>query len=92
MKIADNPYYYGLFADDEVKLENTAEALASFICEQGTCQDLWILTPESVQVINTSGIWIDKCCDQEFLQELKEVLIPKQKLFMESQGFPELPG
>ena len=79
MKIADNPFYIGVFSGATTRIENTAEAIAAFIVDSGKEGDLEILTPNGDAVLNTMGIWIDRCSDQDFLIELKEVLIPKQK-------------
>ena len=91
MKIADKPFYYGLSSGDETKLENTAEAIATFIVTAGKDCDLEILSPDGDDILNTFGMWINRCPDKEFLAELKAVLIPKQKELMESLGFPPCP-
>ena len=92
MKIADNPFYIGVFPNGiGTKIENTAEAIATFIVDSGVDYDLKILTPDEDTVLNTFGIWIDRCSDQDFLTELKEVLIPKQKKLTKELGFPDCP-
>jgi hypothetical protein len=79
MKIADNPYYIGSFPNDDVRLKNTA----------GEQCDLRILLPNGHEVLNTNGVFINRCPDKEFLAELKEVLIPKQKELANKLGFPD---
>ena len=89
MKIADNPYYIGISSEIGGKLDNTAEALANFICVAGETSDLRILLPNGNTLLNTFGIFIDRCADKEFLEELKEVLIPMQKEMARELGLPE---
>jgi hypothetical protein len=89
--LSGNPYYAGLIYDGDVRLENTAESLADFIFSVGRHHNLEILTPDSEVMLTTSGIWINKCADKEFLAELKKVLIPKQNELAREWGFPELP-
>jgi hypothetical protein len=89
MKIADNPYYIGISSEIGGKLDNTAKALAKFICVAGETSDLRILLPNGNTILNTNGIFIDRCADKEFLEELKKTLIPMQKKVESELGFPE---
>ena len=104
MKISDNPYYLSTFPDkvlskdssctfieagDAVKIENNAKALTAFICTVGLKKDVHIFTPDGDAVLNTFGIFVDRCRDQEFMEELRETLVPMQRELMEKMGFPE---
>jgi len=89
MKIADTEFYIGISTNKEVKPENTAESLATFICDAGNSGDLRIITPNGNEILNTFGIFINRCADMEFLEELKKVLIPMQKKLEGELGLPE---
>ena len=92
MKIADSPHYIGVSRFIETKLENTAEALATYIVHAGQHRDIHIISADDDVVLNTTGVWIDKCCDSEFLAELKEVLNPKiEELLKMNPGFGGFP-
>ena len=79
MKISDHPYYTGMFLDVSVVLNNDAKSLSSFICTNGVKNDLRIYTPDGKEVLDTFGIFVNKCCDQEFMLELRKALATMQK-------------
>ena len=91
MKIADNPFYIGILPTGNIRIENTAESLATFICTAGKYCNIFITVPDKRLILNTSGIWINQCFEKDFLEELKQVLIPMQKELMNELGFPECP-
>jgi hypothetical protein len=78
MKVADCDYLIGIFTSGDKQLSNSLEAVADFICEAGMEDDLVITKPDGQRVLNTFGIYIDRCADQEYLEKLLPVLIPKQ--------------
>lgn len=88
MKIADHPFYMGLSPNGAVKLKNTAKSIATFICD--TDDDVQILTPDGDKILNTFGLFISRCADKEFLEELRVVLTPMQKKMEGECGFPTM--
>lgn len=72
-----------LFASQEngyITIENTPEAIAEHICKYGLYEDITIYTSDGVFLLSTFGLYINKCPDQNFLQEqLLPVLVPKQQ-------------
>jgi hypothetical protein len=78
MDISKCEYLIGMTSGEDAELANTPEAVAAFICDAGRHEDVVIVTPEYDRVLNTFGIYIDRCSDQAFLQRLLPVLIPLQ--------------
>ncbi|MDD4422783.1 MAG: hypothetical protein PHD46_07085 [Eubacteriales bacterium] len=78
MKASDYDYLIGMHSGDYQRIENTLEAVSDFICEAGMDDDLVIITPDNRRVLNTFGIYIDRCADKDYLEQLLPVLIPKQ--------------
>ena len=53
-KFGDFPFLVGVTSNRHaVKLENSTEAVADFICTKGVDGDLCILTPDGDKVLNT---------------------------------------
>ena len=78
-KFGDFPFLVGVTSNRHaVKLENSTEAVADFICTKGVDGDLCILTPDGDKVLNTFGIYIDRCSDFDYLEKLRPVLVEKQ--------------
>ena len=86
-KFGDFPFLVGVTSNRHaVKLENSAEAVADFICSKGVDGDLCILTPDGDKVLNTFGIYIDRCSDFDYLEKLRPVLVEKQLKLESSLG------
>ena len=79
MDISKYSHLIGWFNFHSFEIENTPEAVADFIINTGK-EDVnaVISTPDHDTIITTCGIYIDRCQDQNFLQRLLPVLIPKQ--------------
>ena len=70
---------HALQGNNYIKIKNTPEAIADYICTYGLHEDITIYTEDGDFLLSTFGIYIDKCPNQRFLQEeLLPVLIPKQ--------------
>ena len=79
MDISKHSHLIGWFNFHQYEIENKPEAVADFIINawrEGV--DAVISTPDNDTVITTCGIYVDRCHDQDFLQRLLPVLIPKQ--------------
>lgn len=63
---------------DATEIKNTTEAVADFICEKGVKGDLYVLTPDGERVLNTFGMYVDRCISSEYMEQLRPVLIQKQ--------------
>lgn len=86
-KFGDFPFLVGVTSNRHaVKLENSTEAVADFICSKGVDGDLCILTPDGDKVLNTFGIYIDRCSDFDYLEKLRPVLVEKQLKLESSLG------
>ena len=86
-KFGDFPFLVGVTSNRHaVKLENSTEAVADFICTKGVDGDLCILTPDGDKVLNTFGIYIDRCSDFDYLEKLRPVLVEKQMKLESSLG------
>lgn len=86
-KFGDFPFLVGVTSNRHaVKLENSTEAVADFICTKGVDGDLCILTPDGDNVLNTFGIYIDRCSDFDYLEKLRPVLVEKQLKLESSLG------
>ena len=86
-KFGDFPFLVGVTSNRHaVKLENSTEAVADFICTKGVDGDLCILTPDGDKVLNTFGIYIDRCSDFDYLEKLRPVLVEKQLKLESSLG------
>ena len=60
-KFGDFPFLVGVTSNRHaVKLENSTEAVADFICTKGVDGDLCILTLDGDKVLDTFGIYINK--------------------------------
>lgn len=73
--------YYALFvttsAGEIIEIENSLEAVADAICKYGLDGDIKISTPEYT-VLNTFGIYVDRCFDPEYMEQLRPILVEKQ--------------
>ena len=86
-KFGNFPFLVGVTSNRHaVKLENSTEAVADFICTKGVDGDLCILTPDGDKVLNTFGIYIDRCSDFDYLEKLRPVLVEKQLKLESSLG------
>ena len=86
-KFGDFPFLVGVTSNRHaVKLENSTEAVADFICTKGVDGDLCILTPDGDKVLNTFGIYIDRCSNFDYLEKLRPVLVEKQLKLESSLG------
>ena len=86
-KFGDFPFLVGVTSNRHaVKLENSTEAVADFICTKGVDGDLCVLTPDGDKVLNTFGIYIDRCSDFDYLEKLRPVLVEKQMKLESSLG------
>lgn len=60
-------------------IDNTLEAVANAICKYGLKNgDINISTNDFV-VLNTFGTFVDKCFDSQYMEELRPVLVAKQR-------------
>lgn len=74
------PYLMGWAGFGVERVENNPEAIADFICKQGVSSDVEITDPIFRIVLETCGLYISKCANQEYLgNQLYPVLIPKQQ-------------
>ena len=64
---------------EEYVFQNTPENIASFIGSRPTAKRITITDPFDRLILNTVGFFIDRCPDQELLEEVKRVLIPIQR-------------
>ena len=61
------------------RIEITPEAITAFICSHGLDGDITITDPMDRLVLDTFGLYINCCPDQDFLKgDLLPVLIPAQ--------------
>ena len=78
-QILEHPYLLVNTADGEqIEIENTLELVAKSICQYGSSGDIMITTPYDTPVLNTMGIYVDKCSNAEYMESLRPVLIEKQ--------------
>ena len=69
----------GITDDGEAtQIDNDTKAVADFICEKGLKGDLYILTPNGERILNTFGMFVDRCVSPEYMEQLRPVLIQKQ--------------
>lgn len=61
-----------------IEIDNTLEKVAEIICKYGRQGDISITTPFGTSLLNTMGIYVDRCSDAEYMEELRPVLIEKQ--------------
>ena len=64
---------------EEYVFQNTPKNIASFIGSRPTAKRITITDPFDRLILNTVGFFIDRCPDQELLEEVKSVLIPIQR-------------
>lgn len=87
--IENCPYLMGWVGFGAQRVENSPEAIADFICEQGVSGDLEITDPIFRFVLETCGLYISKCADQEYLKNrLFPVLFPKLQEAERRKGSP----
>ena len=87
VEMKDCPYLLGWHSGGETRLANNPEAVADFICAAGQDEDVRITDPSGRFILDTFGLYINKCPNQEYLKnELLPVLIPKQHI-VEAQAF-----
>ncbi|MGN0651151.1 MAG: hypothetical protein ACI4KM_11995 [Oscillospiraceae bacterium] len=78
-KYKDAEMLVGVGVGDPIEIPNTLEGVADFICTNGIYGDVVIWAfPAEEQVLDTYGLYINKCSDQDYLKALLPVLIPKQ--------------
>ena len=63
---------------DATEIENNTESVAEYICSKGVKGDLYILTPDGERVLNTFGMYVDRCVSPEYMEHLRPVLVQKQ--------------
>ena len=63
---------------DATEIKHTTEAVAEYICSKGVKGDLYILTPDGERVLNTFGMFVDRCVSPEYMEQLRPVLVQKQ--------------
>lgn len=63
---------------DATEIKNTTKSVVDFICEKGVKGDLYVLTPDDERVLNTFGMYVDRCVSPEYMEQLRPVLIQKQ--------------
>jgi hypothetical protein len=78
MDVSQYEYLIGMTGGGDMRLENTPEAVAAFLCDAGQYEDVAVAAPDGAMVLTTFGIYVDRCRDQDFLQRLLPVLIPLQ--------------
>jgi hypothetical protein len=90
----DYPYLIGYYQSENgwerTMLIPTAENIASYIVSHRHTKDIQITTPLDEPFITAFGMYINKCTDQDFLQnKLLSVLIPMQKGEMKPKPIQE---
>ena len=70
---------------DEIKIENSIEAVSDAICKYGIDGDISIYTAD-YRVLNTFGIYVDRCFNSEYMEKLRPALVEKQ-LALEAEVF-----
>ena len=69
----------GITDDGEAtQIDNDTKAVADFICEKGLKGDLYILTPDGERILNTFGMYVDRCVSPEYMERLRPILVQKQ--------------
>ena len=63
---------------DATEIENNTESVAEYICSKGVKGDLYILTPDGERVLNTFGMYVDRCVSPEYMERLRPILVQKQ--------------
>lgn len=70
---------------NEIKIENSIEAVSDAICKYGIDGDISIYTADYM-VLNTFGIYVDRCFNSEYMEKLRPVLVEKH-LALEAEVF-----
>ena len=78
LDVSKYEYLIGMTSGNDERLKNTPESVAEFICRAGKHEDVIITTPNFNKVLNTFGIYVDKCNDPVFMEKLRLVLVSKQ--------------
>ena len=68
--------------------EKNPEYLASFIMMHPEADRIIITDPMDCLILNTIGTFIDRCPDQQLLQEILKPLLPMQMEGLPPQDFP----
>lgn len=89
MRISRHEYLIGFTDEGSHQIDPDYGSLAQFISTNGLVADLFITDPTGVFVLDTFGIFINRCPDQTLLEELKEVLAPLQIQAGTAVGLPE---
>lgn len=76
--IHDYPFLRGETLVGTLRIGNDYESIADFICNYGPIGDTRIATPLNESVLDTYGLFINRCFDPAFMEELRPVLVPKQ--------------
>ena len=72
---------------EEITIENNIDSVASAICKYGLMGDITVNTEDYI-VLNTFGIYVDRCCDSEYMEKLRPALVAKQ-LEIEAEAFAD---
>ncbi len=73
------PYLVVESNGEKIEIENTPENLSSCICSKGYSADLSVTSPNGDLLISTSGPFVDRCSDTDYLSHtLMPVLMPMQ--------------
>ena len=86
--IHDYPFLRGDTQVGTLRIGNDYDSIADFICEYGPIGDTNITTPLHETVLDTYGLFVNRCFDPGFMEKLRAVLVPKQ-MEMESRMFSE---
>ena len=72
------PILFGISRGEVCILRNIKQ-VAKFICRNGVKGDVCIINMHGELFLDTFGLYINKIADNDYLEELKKVLIPMQK-------------
>ena len=67
------------YSESTVQDLHGVEEVAEFICKEGLNGDVEIITSDGDVFITTFGIYLDKVKDEDYRNELVNVLVPMQK-------------
>jgi hypothetical protein len=81
MNVSNCEYLIGISisSDDCIRLDNTPEAVAAFICDAGQYGEVAIAAPDFNIILSAFCMSVDRCDDQAFLRRLLPVLVPLQR-------------
>lgn len=72
------PILFGIAKEETCTLKSIRQ-VARFICRNGVKGDVCIINMHGELFLDTFGLYINKIADNDYLEELKKVLIPMQK-------------